>query len=125
MSKEGQEIMQQEIVSLLEKSAIEECLPIKMEEKSEGQTYLYLATYNAPKPGGKKRPVINCQLLNSYMEKLHFKMEGLHGTRVARKWRLDGAGFKRCILPSIDPSRVQKSAEVQIQRQTLPIQSSM
>ena len=60
--------MQEEIQSMLTKSAIEETTP-----KGDG----FLSTvFLVPKKDGGQRPVINLKSLNRFAHTEHFKMEG-------------------------------------------------
>ena len=63
-------MIQNEIETMLEKSAIQVVSP----QKEEFITSVFLVT----KKNGGNRPIINLKNLNSYITYQHFKMEGLH-----------------------------------------------
>ena len=57
---------------MLRKGAIKETTP------ANG---FYLNLFLVPKKNGGQRPVINLKALNQYVQKQHFKMEGIHNLK--------------------------------------------
>ena len=69
-SKAEENLLKEEIQSMITKSAIEETTP-----KGHG----FLSTvFPVPKKDGGQRPVINLKSLNRFVHTEHFKMEGIH-----------------------------------------------
>ena len=69
-SKVEENLLQEEIQSMMAKNAIEETSP-----KGHG----FLSTvFLVPKKDGDQRPVINIKGLNKFVHTEHFKMEGIH-----------------------------------------------
>lgn len=65
------EILSQEVEKMIEKQAI---MPVPPEQAAKGfQSQLF----SGPKRAGG-RPIINLKRLNSFVETVHFKMEGIH-----------------------------------------------
>ena len=69
-SAEEEELMQEEIQSMLEKDATEDA-------PSRGRGFLS-TIFLVPKKDGGQRPVINLKSLNAFVHTEHFKMEGIH-----------------------------------------------
>ena len=70
-SAEQTQLISTEITELLQKNAIEEVTPLL-------QPVFYLNLFLVPKKDGGQRPVINLKALNRFVQKEHFKMEGIH-----------------------------------------------
>ena len=69
-SKEKNELINKEIISMLEKKAI-----CQVEHSKDG---FLSPIFLVEKKGGGQRPVINLRDLNGYMVYRHFKMEGIN-----------------------------------------------
>ena len=72
MSTEQLRLVKEEVADLIQKGAIEEINP------SEG---FYSNLFLVPKKDGGQRPVINLKALNQFVQKQHFKMEGIHNLK--------------------------------------------
>ena len=72
-SSEEEELLQNEIESMLEKQAIEETTP-------SGRGFVS-TLFLVPKKDGGQRLVINLKSLNGFVHTDHFKMEGIHVLR--------------------------------------------
>jgi len=70
-SAEQTQLISEEVTELLQKGAIEEIVPVE-------QTGFYSNLFLVPKKDGGQRPVINLKALNNFVNKEHFKMEGIH-----------------------------------------------
>jgi len=70
-SAEQTRLMSEEVTELLQKGAIEKIVPV---EKAGFYSNIFLV----PKKDGGQRPVINLKALNNFVNKEHFKMEGIH-----------------------------------------------
>ncbi|XP_065902413.1 uncharacterized protein [Dysidea avara] len=70
-SAEQTHLISEEVTELLQKGAIGEIVPVK-------QPGFYSNLFLVPKKDGGKRPVINLKSLNNFVNKEHFKMEGIH-----------------------------------------------
>ena len=70
-SVEHTQLISMEITELLQKNAIEEVTP-------HLQPGFYSNFFLVPKKDGGQRPVINLKALNRFVQKEHFKMEGIH-----------------------------------------------
>ena len=62
----------EEVVKMIEKGAIS---VVPREQKAKG---FHSQLFCVPKKDGGKRPIINLKGLNSFVETVHFKMEGIH-----------------------------------------------
>jgi hypothetical protein len=74
LSQEDSLLLDKEVSDLLDKQAIEIC------QDSESQTYpdsIYSPLFVVLQKRNKKRPIIDCRHLNSFIVKRHFKMESL------------------------------------------------
>jgi len=61
-----------EVTKMIDKHAI---TPVPKEQAAKGfQSQLF----TVPKKDGGRRPIINLKRLNSFVEEVHFKMEGIH-----------------------------------------------
>ena len=69
LSPEQTQILDQEILSLLQKNAI---------ESAPGREGFFSPMFTVPKKDGGWRPIINLKRLNTYLEVPHFKMEGIN-----------------------------------------------
>ena len=69
MDKPRLEALDQEILDLLNKGAVENV--------ESGELGFASPMFVVPKKGGKWRPIINLKFLNQFVEKLHFKMEDI------------------------------------------------
>ena len=69
-SPEEEALLNEEILTMLHKQAIEEC-------SSQGRGFLS-SVFLIPKKDGGQRPVINLKSLNEFVQTEHFKMEGIH-----------------------------------------------
>ena len=65
------QLISEEISELLQKGAIGEIVPVK-------QTGFYSNLFLVPKKDGGQCPAINLKALNEFVNKQHFKMEGIH-----------------------------------------------
>ena len=70
-SAEQTHLNSDEITELLQKGAIGEIVPVK-------QPGFYSNLFLVPKKDRGQRPVINLKALNNFVNKQHFKMEGIH-----------------------------------------------
>ena len=70
MSREDASLIEQEVKAMLEKGAVQKAIEMK------GQFLSNL--FQVSKKGGGNRPVINLKNMNSIIQYLHYKMEGLH-----------------------------------------------
>lgn len=70
-SAEQTQLISTEITELLQKNAIEEVTLLL-------QLGFYLNLFLVPKKDGGQHPVINLKALNRFVQKEHFKMEGIH-----------------------------------------------
>ena len=70
-SAEQTQLISMEIKELLQKNAIEEVTPLL-------QLGFYSNLFLVPKKDGGQCPVINLKALNRFVQKEHFKMEGIH-----------------------------------------------
>ena len=70
-SAEQTQLISMEITELLQKNAIEEVTPLL-------QPGFYSNLFLVPKKDGGQLPVINLKALNRFVQKEHFKMEGIH-----------------------------------------------
>ena len=68
-SAEQTHLISEEVTELLQKGAIEEIVPVKQPG---------LNLFPVPKKDGGQHPVINLKALNNFVNKGHFKMEGIH-----------------------------------------------
>ena len=71
-SAEQTRLISEEVIELLQKGAIEEVVPV------EQTGFYYSNLFLVPKKDGGQRPVINLKALNNFVNKEHFKMEGIH-----------------------------------------------
>jgi hypothetical protein len=69
-SPEEEALLDEEIRTMLNKQAVEECPP-------QGWGFLLLV-FLIPKKDGGQRPIINLKSLNEFVQTEHFKMEGIH-----------------------------------------------
>ena len=70
-NQEQDQLMKQEVETLLTKGAIEEV------ESTPAESF-HSTLFLVPKRDGGQRPVINLKALNAFIEAPHFKMEGIH-----------------------------------------------
>ena len=104
-SPEEEALLDEEILTMVHKEAIEEC-------SSQGWGFLS-SLFLIPKKDGGWRPVINLKSLNEFIQTEHFKMQGIHllsSKRLVETGRLDGqSGSKGRVLYSSNPHAGQTS----------------
>ena len=102
MDKPRLEALDQEILDLLNKGAVE-----KVES---GELGFASPMFVVPKKGGKWRPIINLKFLNQFVEKLHFKMEDIKKfERYPSRRRPDGqTGPEGCVFFHINRRKTSK-----------------
>ena len=71
-SQEETNLLTTEVENMVNKQAI---TPVPKEQKAKG---FHSQLFMVPKKGGGNRPIVNLKGLNSYVETVHFKMEGIH-----------------------------------------------
>jgi len=72
LSTEQLQLIREEVAEMVQKGAVEQIHP------SKG---FYSNLFLVPKKDGGQRPVINLKALNQFVQKQHFKMEGIHNLK--------------------------------------------
>ena len=72
LSTEQLQLIREEVAEMVQKRAVEQIHP------SKG---FYSNLFLVPKKDGGQRPVINLKALNRFVQKHHFKMEGIHNLK--------------------------------------------
>ena len=95
MSKEQFLLVEQEVLDMLEKGAIQKVVP------TQGQ---FLSNLFLVKNDGGSHPVINFKNLNKFIPYEHIKMEGLHCLKILLE--------QNNLLCEIDPKKVYFSVPI-------------
>ena len=105
MSELEQNVVDQEIVSMIQKGVIQEVNPV------EGQ-FLSTIFVRPKKEKNRYRPIINLKNLNQHIPYLHFKMEG---EGQLKEGRLHGEDRpQRCLLAYSDSPKITEIPAVQV-----------
>ena len=113
-SAEQRQLIVVEVKELLGKGAIKEV------HNSRGGFWSNL--FLVAKKDGGQRPVINLNVLNSFVQTEHFKMEGIHTLRDSQSRGLAGkSGSKGCILRNPNPPGPLSISQVFLSRQMLSV----
>ena len=75
-----------EVEKMIEKQAIS---VVPREQSAKG---FHSQLFSVPKKDRGTRPIVNLKELNSFVETVHFKMEGIHMLRHTQAERLDDQG---------------------------------
>ena len=100
-SAEQTRLISEEVTELLQKGAIGEIVPVK-------QPGFYSNLFLVLKKDGGQRPVINLKALNNFVNKEHFKMEGIHTLKDLLRRLVSQNRSKRCLLLNTHSPKPQK-----------------